>query len=869
LPKFNIKSHFKSLLKTLKSSQSKQILTKSLDRSAGLELQQINPDQLLNDRGYDLSLYDTMLLDDRVSMATNLKKRLCLSINADIIPASDSDQDKEIAEEIENQLKIKKQSEYSHEPGYTFWSMLDNLLDAANFGYKCGEKVFKIEGDKVVLHNIKFKHSKLFDFDYDKFANLNELIVGKHFGDETVEIKGVKNIYNKFLVGVYPYPIDGNFYGQSQLMQIYSKWRSKIHIQKQRDITLEKWGSPVPEALYDAAKMTESEVSSLQDLLDNFQEGTYLINPGFRNPKTLELDGKIKFIIHESKHGNLGDNFENAINQIDKQITRAILFPDKLGFSESPGGSYNQAETQLEVLLVVIEYLHGWIESIINDQLIKQIVDLNYNVTDYPVMKFDKISDKVKVDILKLLLENGIIDKREKWIRKHMSVPTITDKEQEEIDKAKEEDEEKERKKFEEQNIEKAPNGPKGNPDKKVPDEKENDDKEEFKHKELKKAKNPFDAKAVKSYLDIQEDEFILRYDEIMTKNTEAIISQIERKKIIENKDLKAKDSLRMPKTELKQFLTQDFSKQYFNGKKEGISEVESRLNNIKQFKRKKVEYSLEGQTTINGDNLHSHSYVIDETGNGQTTNTNGEAKAHVHGINNFVVLPADNGHSHELDFKVSFKQQNFRNEIDWLDKSFIDRFLGKGDLSDLTPSDLRALKLIRDRGFTITGIEEEKLLKEVEMIIDSGIRSGLQTSEVVSQIRDKASQLRQSQALTIARTNISDWYNTGRMNFFTDDQMSKVIEAYEYQAIMDDATTPFCRQHDGQVIKAGDGRVAQINPPNHFSCRSILVPILITENEDPDSFYHNYKDKTKPFGTNVSENAQQPEIGFGGAGNK
>jgi SPP1 gp7 family putative phage head morphogenesis protein len=877
LPNLNfIKELFTPLLKTFKISLQKEILEKSLDRTAGLELKQINPDQLLNDKGFDLSIYDTMLLDDRVSMATNLKKRLTLSINADIMPASDSDLDKEIAEEVESQLKIKKRSTYTHEAGYNFWSMLDNMLDAMSYGFKCGEKVFKIDSDKVVLHNIKFKHSMLFDFDYDKFGNLDNLIVGKDFG-ETIEIKGIKNINDKFLLSVYPYPVDMNFYGKSELMQIYSKWRSKVHIQKQRDVTLEKWGSPIPEALYDAEKMSASEKSALQDLLDNFQEGTYLMNPGFRNQKTGELDGKIKFTIHQPKSGNLTGNFEDAIEQLDKQITRAVLFPDKLGFSESPGGSYNQAETQLEILLVVIEYLHGWIEEIINTQLITQIVDLNYNVTEYPVMKFDKISDKIKVEILNTLIDKGIVDKRESWIRKNVGVPTITEKEQEEIDKAKEEDEEKDRKKFEEQNREKTPfdGMPKEDQKEKIekdgntkdtPEDKDPKKKEDLKHINLAKAKNPFDAKAVKTYLDIQEDEFILDYDEIMIKNIESVISQVEKKKIVENKDLKAKESLRMPKTELKQFLTQDFSKQYFNGKKEGIEEIEPRIDNVKRFK--KVEYNLEGNTTINGSNLHSHSYKIDEHGEGQTTSTNGEAKPHVHGVNNFIIL-SDNGHDHELDFKITFKQVDFRTEVDWLDKRFIDKFLGSGDLSNLSKADVKALTAIRDRGFFITGVEEEALLKEVKFIIDSGIRSGLTTAEVVSQIRDKAIASLDAKALTVARTNIVDWYNTGRMNFFTDPQVSKVIEAYEYQAIIDDATTVFCQQHDGQVIKAGDGRVAQINPPNHFNCRSILVPILINENNDPDSFYHNYKENTEPFGTNVSAKAQNPEIGFGGVGNK
>jgi SPP1 gp7 family putative phage head morphogenesis protein len=849
-------------------------MEKALDRTAGLELQQINPDQLLNDRGYDLGIYDSMLLDDRVSMATNLKKRLALSINADIIPASDDEKDIEIADEVKDQLGIEKRSKYTHEAGYGFWTMLDNMMDAASYGFKCGEKIFQIKDDKVVLHNIKFKHSKLFDFDYDEWGNLDQLLIGKNYGEEKT-IKGSQNISNKFVVAVYPYPVDMNFYGRSELMDVYNKWRSKIHIQKQRDITLEKWGSPIPEALYDAQKMTAAEKEALKDLLDNFQEGTYLMNPGFRNQKTGELDGKIKFTIHQPNNGNLTDTFEKALDQLDKQITRSILFPDKLGFSESPGGSYNQAETQLEVLLVVIEYIHGWIEEIINKQLIKQIVDFNYaDVEDYPIMKFDRISERVKVDILNTLIDKGIVDKREKWIRKNVGVPTITQKEQEEIDKQKEEEEKENEDRFSPDKGD--PINEDGNIEREDPDdnkqnkedirEEEKEDKKELKHVHFKKKKNPFDAVKVKNYYEIQEDEFDLRYTDIMSGNLENVINQIKKKKIVENKDLKAKETLRMPKTELKKFLTQDFSKHYFNGKKQGIKEIGNRLTKATTFK--KVEYNLEGMTTINGKNLHSHEYKIDEFGTGQTKSTNGEAKPHVHGIENFIVLPAGD-HGHDLDSKVTMKQINFATEIDWLDKEFIDRFLGTGDLSTLTKEDIEALKAIRDRGFQITGVEEEKLLKEVKFIIDSGIRSGQTTANVISQIIEKAKSINAAQSKTIARTSIADWYNTGRMNLFTSPGVVDKIEAYEYQAILDDNTTKFCESHDGQIIKAGDTRVAAINPPNHFNCRSILSPIFRGENDNPDSFYEGYKEKTDPFGTEVPKDAQQPEIGFGGTGNK
>jgi SPP1 gp7 family putative phage head morphogenesis protein len=204
-------------------------------------------------------------------------------------------------------------------------------------------------------------------------------------------------------------------------------------------------------------------------------------------------------------------------------------------------------------------------------------------------------------------------------------------------------------------------------------------------------------------------------------------------------------------------------------------------------------------------------------------------------------------------------KYEEFKVEIPWLDRVFIERFLGTSDLSKLTKEDVEALREIRDRGFSITGVEEEKLLKEANFIIDSAIRSGLTTAEAVSQLREKMELLREK-------------YNAGRMNFFTSKEVEPMVEAFQYQAILDDNTTAFCRAHDGQVIKSGDGRVAQINPPNHFNCRSVLVPILVGDNKNEDSFYNGYKDDKEafpPFGADVPKDATQPEIGFGGSGNK
>lgn len=62
-------------------------------------------------------------------------------------------------------------------------------------------------------------------------------------------------------------------------------------------------------------------------------------------------------------------------------------------------------------------------------------------------------------------------------------------------------------------------------------------------------------------------------------------------------------------------------------------------------------------------------------------------------------------------------------------------------------------------------------------------------------------------------------------------------VIGFQYSAILDDVTTPTCRQLDGQTRAVDDYESAKFDPPNHFNCRSILVPITALEGEPQGGF--------------------------------
>lgn len=80
-----------------------------------------------------------------------------------------------------------------------------------------------------------------------------------------------------------------------------------------------------------------------------------------------------------------------------------------------------------------------------------------------------------------------------------------------------------------------------------------------------------------------------------------------------------------------------------------------------------------------------------------------------------------------------------------------------------------------------------------------------------------------------IARTNNSTAVNEGRMALFGKPEFKGYIQAYEYSAILDSRTTDVCQSLHGKIRKDW----AERTPPNHYQCRSILVPVTVIDEWD------------------------------------
>lgn len=78
----------------------------------------------------------------------------------------------------------------------------------------------------------------------------------------------------------------------------------------------------------------------------------------------------------------------------------------------------------------------------------------------------------------------------------------------------------------------------------------------------------------------------------------------------------------------------------------------------------------------------------------------------------------------------------------------------------------------------------------------------------------------------TTVRTTVAEAMNEARFAEATDPELEGYVVAFEYSAILDENTTEFCRYMDGRIYKADNPVWNTHRPPNHFNCRSVLIPL-------------------------------------------
>mgnify|MGYP005813118081 CR=1 FL=1 len=505
-----------------------------------------NPDTLIGRKGF--YVYDQMRVDDQVKACLTLKKFATLAPNYQIIPASNDEKDKEIADFV--------RYSFNRVEGNIIDSLLE-ILTALDYGYSITEINFKTfeHGEfkgKIGLKNLKTKQPHNYRFEVDKFSNLQNIIYSEGMEDSKYPL-------NKFLIFSYQKEF-GNWYGTSDLRPAYRGYWSKDVLIKMWNIYLERFANPTVLGKYKSNDPTSR--NNLRNILDNLTAKTSI---------THRMD-EFDIGLLESSRNATGD-FQTALNFYNKTIARSILIPDRL-MAEGETGAYSQAKIHFDVFLWVIQKLRLDLEDgVMAEQLIKRLVAFNYaNVQELPKFKFNPMTDEQKQVLNTMFItavEKGVIVptlEDENILREHLSFPSKEiDPDKEIIDRPDEE--------IIEEMKEKNPFGQPFDKDKtKVPRKPKN------------RAEKRVDFKKVNNTIDELEQRFLENIIETMTRQMEAVTTYITNK-MDENKfDFTAIDNLDL---KYKGDLIKVFETGYEDAYKEGKEQARESLP--KKFLKTKI----------------------------------------------------------------------------------------------------------------------------------------------------------------------------------------------------------------------------------------------------------------------------------------
>lgn len=186
-----------------------------------------------------------------------------------------------------------------------------------------------------------------------------------------------------------------------------------------------------------------------------------------------------------------------------------------------------------------------------------------------------------------------------------------------------------------------------------------------------------------------------------------------------------------------------------------------------------------------------------------------------------------------------------------------------RGELFNINMAriDTNATEFLESNGFRLTGDLTDDMLKSIRAILANAVKYGWTPRETVRKVYDRltlagmvfsdvnaevtgrtvaevleaigTSQGKEIYRIkTAIRTALFESLNEARFSAFTDPDLGDFVEALEYSAILDSRTTDICKHLDDRVYPVDSPFWNSHRPPNHFNCRSILVPVTVIDTE-------------------------------------
>jgi len=381
-------------------------------------------------------------------------------------PASDKPIDIEIAERIQKNL--------FNEMSITWDDFLRQALGYLFFGFSVFEKVFKLYDDnKILLRKLAPRQQdtiyRWYNDKDDNFSGVQQLVQAKDTGKyEYIDIWRDKLV-------LFVNDQEGNNYeGISVLRSAYKHWYIKDKLYKIDAIGHDRWASGLP-VMTEPETVNEGDRKRVAEILEDVhsREKSYI-----HKPYGWELE------MFEKSKGN--DAIIKSIQHHNEEIAKNIL-AQFINLGTTATGSNALGESFEELFMQSLNAIGGYVKDIMNRFVIKQLVDMNWKVEEYPKLKHNRIilnanrwmEGLAKIGLGQALTRDNAI---EQVMREAMGLPKLTD----EVIKEREEAKEELKEQFNQQNSipdntnnpkPTKPDGKKKSPDKEIKEDEDIDDK--------------------------------------------------------------------------------------------------------------------------------------------------------------------------------------------------------------------------------------------------------------------------------------------------------------------------------------------------------------------------------------------------------
>ena len=758
----------------------------------GMDFPKYNPDDLIGRKGY--SIYLKMMLDEQIKAVVRFKRDAITSRDWDfvLIDPSLSEDEIKLRKHVFVQAVDKMEAPFS--------DALNGIMSAMYNGFSITEKLHKqisVDGKLWTgIKKLKLKPCDTFTFHVDQFGNIENVVQKFEQIEQKIDI-------TRFIHFVQNPDYDEH-YGRSELRECYRAWFSKDMIIKFQNIHLERfaagfvWASPINgKTIVDGS----SEYATLKTVMQNLQATSSIILP-----KDIEL---------HIEHPATTDAFERAVSQHDKSIAKALLVPNLMGISEQGStGSYSQSQTQMEAFLWTLDADATRLEAILNTQLFHSIGEMNFGDDKYPQFKFKPVSDTRKMEIVKVwtqLVTAGAVqatDADEEYLRTALELP------QKPIIEGD------------------------------APD----------------LLLNGAQIESIITLLSQVGIGAISKESAIAVITSAFPVTDAQASAIVGSTGDKIVD---LPKSSVPPLNNWSVKPVVTNQPDETI--LGKMGIKVTAFNKamKRVDFAVidKSADTLIEDNVHQLAVINSEAVKRlvmmATELKLGTADGNPDDIRKMVYTPAEvsklKNEAHKgLKGAWAIGNSHARKE---LSKASVD--MGRNfKTNDLALQDL-AESYLKARSYTLAGDISGSTQKRIQTILAEGIKVSKTADEVKREIYKAleadgmltdedvvdalgASTVKNAKARidTAIRTTSFEAINEARYNFFSDPELKGFVEALEYSAILDDRVTEICSDLDGETHGIDSDVWATFRPPNHFNCRSLLIPITIndtwTESDPP-----------------------------------